>query len=237
MPVKATKRKPSLSRRLWAALSASALFGALMLAAPPVAASTAKSGKKAAAAQSKQHKASVRKAHKPSKAHHKLRSAIAEEAGEGEKAGEGKLGAASFYGFGFQGRKVASGERFDVRALTAASNHYPLGTWVAVRRVDNGYCVVVKVNDRMHVQHRTRIIDLSRGAAEKLHMISAGVVLVRVARLPDGPGEDAGETCARVFAKVRSEDCADCAPKEEAPLPVLPNLSEEVFGPPLIEEK
>lgn len=121
---------------------------------------------------------------------------------EPQEAGESGLhGAASFYGHGFQGRKVASGERFDVQKMTAASNRFPLGTWLAVRRLDTGACVVVRVNDRMHVKHRVRIIDLSRGAAERLKMISAGVVLVRVVPLagpPSGDGEDAA--CLNAFA-------------------------------------
>ena len=95
----------------------------------------------------------------------------------------GLRGHASFYGVGFQGRKTATGEIFDVRSFTAASNRFPLGTKVAVRRIDNDRCAIVKVNDRMHPKHRRRIIDVSRGVAEYLGMIQAGVVLVRVAPL------------------------------------------------------
>ena len=52
-----------------------------------------------------------------------------------------------------------------------------------MRRLDNDRCAIVKVNDRMHAKHRKRIIDVSRGVAEYLDMIRAGVVLVRVAPL------------------------------------------------------
>lgn len=114
--------------------------------------------------------------------------------------GPGIFGAASFYGFGFQGRRVATGERFDVRGMTAACNHVPLGTWVAVRRSDTGACVIVKVNDRMHTQHRTRVIDLSRAAAERLRMIAAGVVLVRIAPLAGAPHGDPDRLCQAAFA-------------------------------------
>ena len=95
----------------------------------------------------------------------------------------GLRGQASFYGHGFSGRKTATGEIFDVRQFTAASNRYPLGTLVAVHRLDNDRCAIVKVNDRMHGKHRRRVIDVSRGAAQYLDMIRAGVVLVRVAPL------------------------------------------------------
>lgn len=95
----------------------------------------------------------------------------------------GLHGAASFYAYGFHGRRTATGEVFKVKDFTAASNHFPLGTMVAVRRLDNNLCAIVKVNDRMHAKHRKRIIDVSRGVAEYLDMIRAGVVLVRVAKL------------------------------------------------------
>jgi rare lipoprotein A len=98
----------------------------------------------------------------------------------------GLHGVASFYGPGFHGRRTATGEVFDQRGYTAASNRFPLNTWVAVRRMDDGRCVVVKINDRMHASHRRRVVDLSRAAAEALGMIRAGVVLVRVAGL-NGP--------------------------------------------------
>ena len=97
----------------------------------------------------------------------------------------GLHGSASFYGSGFQGRKTSTGDRFDVRQFTAATNHFPLGSMLAVRRLDNDRCAIVKVNDRMQT-HRRRVIDVSRGVAEYLDMVRAGVVLVRVAPLkPD----------------------------------------------------
>lgn len=122
------------------------------------------------------------------------------------EAGESGLhGVASFYGHGFQGRKVASGERFDVQKMTAASNHFALGTWLAVRRLDNDLCVIVRVNDRMRA-HRTRIIDLSRGAAERLNMISAGLVLVRVKPLPGTPTDEESEAvCVAAFNRKAAD--------------------------------
>lgn len=109
--------------------------------------------------------------------------------------GQGLHGRASFYGRGFQGRMTSTGERFDVRKFTAASNHFPLGTRVAVRRVDDQRCAIVKINDRMHAGHRRRVIDVSHAAAEHLGMLRAGVVLVRVAPLKsDGACKAAFET-------------------------------------------
>jgi len=91
-------------------------------------------------------------------------------------------GRASFYGASFTGRKTASGERFHHENISAASNRFPLGTLVAVRRQTSARCVVVKVNDRMG--HRTRLIDLSREAAVRLGMIEVGVTDVDVVPLP-----------------------------------------------------
>ncbi len=119
----------------------------------------------------------------------------------------GLSGSASFYGHGFKGRRVATGERFDVNAFTAASNAFPLGSWVVVRRLDNGRCVVVKINDRM-AGHRTRILDLTRAAAEHLQMISAGVVMVRAALLRGGHGKGGGaaeRACHQAFASEPAE--------------------------------
>ncbi|WP_291988952.1 septal ring lytic transglycosylase RlpA family protein [Candidatus Accumulibacter sp. ACC007] len=91
-------------------------------------------------------------------------------------------GRASFYGKRFSGRKTASGKSFQHEKLSAASNRFPLGTMVAVRRPLSTYCVVVRINDRMG--HRGRVIDLSRAAAELLGMIEVGVTDVEIVPLP-----------------------------------------------------
>ena len=91
-------------------------------------------------------------------------------------------GKASFYSKAFHGRKTASGERYSHDVISAASNRFPMGTLVAVRRVTSARCVVVRINDRMG--HRSRVIDLSREAAVRLGMIDAGVTEVDVVPLP-----------------------------------------------------
>ncbi len=74
-------------------------------------------------------------------------------------------GLASWYGGGFQGRRTASGERFDSHDLTAASRTLPFGTRLRVCRVQR--CVVVRVNDRGPYVGG-RVLDLSRGARAQL---------------------------------------------------------------------
>jgi rare lipoprotein A len=91
-------------------------------------------------------------------------------------------GRASFYSKAFHGRKTASGERYAHDVISAASNRFPMGSLVAVRRVLSARCVVVRINDRMG--HRSRVIDLSREAAVRLGMIDVGVTEVEVALLP-----------------------------------------------------
>lgn len=119
---------------------------------------------------------------------------------------QGLRGSASFYSQRFNGRRSASGERFDGRAFTAASNHFPLGSRVAVRRLDNARCAIVKVSDRMHARNQRRIIDVSRAVAEYLDMVRAGVVMVRVVAVRPGDRQD--EACQAAFEP--DDDCPDC---------------------------
>ncbi len=57
-------------------------------------------------------------------------------------------GVASWYGKGFHGRKTANGERFDMRAMTAAHPSLPLDSWVLVRNLRNNKVAVLRINDR-----------------------------------------------------------------------------------------
>lgn len=133
--------------------------------------------------------------------------------------GQGLHGKASFYGRGFHGRRTSTGERYDIKQFTAASNRFPLGALVAVRRVDNDRCAIVKINDRMHSRHRQRVIDVSHSAAEYLGMLRAGVVLVRVAPLKGNRAGDAEANCQSAFDPATTCDaCGDAQPR-------LPDLS------------
>lgn len=90
-------------------------------------------------------------------------------------------GEARWYGPGFDGRRTASGEVFNMNRMTAASRTVPFGTWVRVTRLDNGRSVVVKVNDR-HAERPGLVIDLSRAAAQQIGMVGNGVARVCVTR-------------------------------------------------------
>ena len=89
------------------------------------------------------------------------------------------LGYASWYG-SESGNRTANGERFRANWVTAAHTTLPLPTYVEVTALDTGRRIVVRVNDRGPFVQRGRIIDLSRGAAERLGMRGQGHTPVRV---------------------------------------------------------
>jgi rare lipoprotein A len=94
------------------------------------------------------------------------------------------VGKASWYGEPHHGRKTASGERYDMHALTAAHRTLPLGTKLRVTNVENGRAVVVRVNDRgPYIDGR--VIDLSRAAARQLGELGDGLFNVRLEVLDD----------------------------------------------------
>ena len=91
----------------------------------------------------------------------------------GEVPREFQRGTASWYGPRFNGRRTASGERFDMREFTAAHRTLPFGTLVRVHSLVNGRDVDVRITDRGPYAGN-RIIDLSRAAAEELGMLGLG---------------------------------------------------------------
>jgi rare lipoprotein A len=91
-------------------------------------------------------------------------------------------GAASWYGRQFHGNRTASGEIYDMFAMTAAHPTLPIPSYVRVTNQRNGRSVIVRVNDRGPFKD-SRIIDLSYGAAIKLGIAAAGTGEVEIERL------------------------------------------------------
>lgn len=89
-------------------------------------------------------------------------------------------GTASYYGREFHGRRTASGERFDMNALTAAHRTLPFGTRLRVTNPRTGQSVVVRINDRGPF-HGSRLIDVSHAAASQLGLIARGKGTVELA--------------------------------------------------------
>ena len=88
-------------------------------------------------------------------------------------------GIASFYGREHHGGPTASGERFNMNAMTAAHRTARLGSHLEVTNLTNGKKIVVRINDRGPFV-RGRIIDLSRAAAAELGFIGSGLTRVHV---------------------------------------------------------
>lgn len=91
-------------------------------------------------------------------------------------------GIASWYGKKFHGKLTASGEVYNMYAMTAAHKRLPLGTIVKVRNLDNDREIKVTINDRGPFV-RGRIIDLSYTAAKRIGIVETGTARVRIKTL------------------------------------------------------
>ena len=116
-------------------------------------------------------------------------------------AGWEESGEATWYGGRHHGRRTSSGTIFDQNAMTAAHSSLPLGSRIRVTMQDTGASVVVTVTDRQPHKY-IRVIDLSRGAASRIGLLSRGTAMVtlataraddvvEVAEAPDASSPDA----------------------------------------------
>jgi rare lipoprotein A len=90
-----------------------------------------------------------------------------------------ETGVSSWYGPNFHGKLTANGETYDMDGVTAAHRTLPFGTILLVENLDNGKTVQVRINDRGPYA-KDRIIDLSKGAAQKIDMIGPGTAPVKL---------------------------------------------------------
>ena len=102
-------------------------------------------------------------------------SAAAAAAPAKASSGDVTEGKVAHYGRKFNGRKTASGERFNSGAMTMAHKTLPFGTLVKVTNLKNKRSVVVRVNDRGPTT-ADRVGDLSTAAASQIRMLRSGVV-------------------------------------------------------------
>jgi hypothetical protein len=89
------------------------------------------------------------------------------------------VGAAAWRGEAFDGRNTASGERYDMYRLTAASADLPLGSYAEVTNLATGDAVVVRINDRAPAGGAA-VITLSYAAAHRLGVDASAPAQVRV---------------------------------------------------------
>src|SRR5260221_10107835 len=97
-------------------------------------------------------------------------------------------GVASWYGPDFHGRLTANGEIFDMHGISAAHPTMPIPSYARVTNLDNGRSIIVRVNDRGPYA-RSRIIDVSIGAANALGFYGDGLAHVRVEYVGRAPIE------------------------------------------------
>ena len=117
-------------------------------------------------------------------------------------------GLASWYGRKFQGRRTASGEVYDMYAMTAAHPTLPIPSYARIRNPANGREVVVRINDRGPF-HPGRIVDLSYTAALKLGVLR-GVAPVELQRITadeirSGAWRHEGDVSATAVARAGVE--------------------------------
>jgi rare lipoprotein A len=122
----------------------------------------------------------------------------------------GMEGLASWYGGSDNGRATASGEVYNMYAMTAAHRTLPFGTIVRVHDLDDGKSVDVRINDRGPFI-AGRVIDLSYAAAEAMGLVGPGTAHVQLEIInPNavyGPAAVPGIYAVQVGA-FRSEDNA-----------------------------
>ncbi len=98
------------------------------------------------------------------------------------QTGQGGDGSRSWY----KDKRTASGEKFDINALTAAHKKLPFGTKVKVVDLTTNKSIIVRINDRGPYK-KGRVIDLSIGAARRLGMYDRGIAKVRLEVLKEIP--------------------------------------------------
>ncbi len=106
-------------------------------------------------------------------------------------------GYASWYGQAFHNRHTADGEIFDQFGLSAAHKTLPLPSIVEVTNLDNGKSLQLRLNDRGPFVG-SRVLDVSRAAAEKLGFAGQGLARVRVRYVGPAPAFSAPVTYAAV---------------------------------------
>jgi rare lipoprotein A len=112
------------------------------------------------------------------------------------------VGMASWYGAAFHGRRTANGEVYDMASITAAHPTMPLPSYARVTNLENGYSVIVRVNDR-GPYHGGRVMDVSSRAADVLGFKGAGTAKIRVEYAGRAPMEGSDDNM--LLASLRTD--------------------------------
>ena len=111
-----------------------------------------------------------------------------------------ETGTASWYGADLHGRLTASGEIFDMNGVTAAHRTLPLGTAIRVTNLDNYKAIDVRITDRGPFV-RSRVLELSYGAARDLDFIRAGTARVTIESIEPVRGDGVFTVQAAAFVE------------------------------------
>jgi rare lipoprotein A len=145
-------------------------------------------------------------------------------------AGYHERGVASWYGSDFHGLRTATGERYDMFAITAAHRTLPIPCYARVTNLSNGHSLVVRINDRGPFV-ANRIIDLSYTAALKLDMIRNGTAFVQVEALtPATPAATAALPVTTPAASAASVGVSN-VPAVTAPLEPAASAPPQLAAP------
>ena len=145
------------------------------------------------------------------------------------------VGMASWYGDAFHGRKTANGEIYDKRGLTAASPTMPLPSYARVTNLENGYSVIVRVNDRGPYASG-RVMDCSSRVADALDYKRRGTAKVKVEYVGRAPLEGSDDN--QLLATLRTDgspatiDGAPTMVAEASPPPVFGLFGSAPAAPP-----
>ena len=123
-------------------------------------------------------------------------------------------GLVSWYGSDFHGRLTANGEVFDRGAASAAHPTMPLPSYARLTNTENGYSMVVRVNDR-GPYHGNRVMDVSQRVAEGLDFHRVGTARVKVEWL--GRADINGGDKAMLLASLRTDGRPARLPAPGAP--------------------
>ena len=143
-------------------------------------------------------------------------------------------GIATWTNLNEHGRKTASGERYDHRALTAAHASLPFDSMVRVVNVDTDETVVVRINDRVRGEIST-VISLSGAAARQvgLHHDGPAEVNLLILDLEQSVIVDAGGSSTNDEEETRTvpmntgASMADNVPTVPEPTPTTDAASTE----------
>ena len=142
-------------------------------------------------------------------------------------------GMASWYGRKFHGQRTASGETYDMYAMSAAHTTLPIPSYARVTRVATGRSVIVRINDRGPF-HQGRMIDLSYAAALKLGFAHLGSAEVELESIDPGqavtPTQQVAATTPPAVAPTPPA-AATTPPPAAAPTPPVATITLPVAAP------